>query len=197
MPIRQKSIIGINSALRNESTKISGRNLKTFEAGSMNMMRSRSNPYVTCMRPVRSRHTRKTTILGLLLIFAAGGSGCDSTSSQNELEGGILATFDVVGERFRIWVTNPQTIDQILALERGESSATIPNGPLLRGPGENDHNAPWSWHLDPGKVQMAEITIELCSGLPSFVEENLDEWVDVVGQYCPWSASLERVQDFR
>jgi hypothetical protein len=51
--------------------------------------------------------------------------------------------------------------------------------------------------MDPTDLEMAEATIEVCSGLPSFVEANVDEWVDVVGQYCPWSAVLEGVEDFR
>jgi len=27
--------------------------------------------------------------------------------------GGVLATFDVVGERFKVWVTNPETVQQL------------------------------------------------------------------------------------
>ena len=44
---------------------------------------------------------------------------------------------------------------------------------------------------------MAEATIEVCSGLPSFVEENLAEWLSSVGQYCPWGARLVTLDDFR
>jgi hypothetical protein len=35
---------------------------------------------------------------------------------------------------------------------------------------------------------MAEATIDLCDGLPSYVEENVDEFVENVGRYCPWAA---------
>jgi hypothetical protein len=31
--------------------------------------------------------------------------------------------------------------------------------------------------------------IDVCSGLPSFVEENLADWM-ALGRYCPWSAIL-------
>src|SRR5690606_7405108 len=34
-----------------------------------------------------------------------------------ELEGGILATFEVAGEQFNVWVTNEEAIDDILAME--------------------------------------------------------------------------------
>jgi hypothetical protein len=114
-----------------------------------------------------------------------------------QLQGGILATFDVVGEQFRVWITNPQTVQQVLDLEAGRSDANIPNGRILRGPGAGDHNAPWSWHLDPEQIEMAEMTVEVCDGTPSYVEEHLDEFVDTVERYCPWSAQLVDVQDLR
>jgi hypothetical protein len=54
-------------------------------------------------------------------------------------------------------------------------------------------DAQWSWHPDPTDLEFADITIELCDGLPSYVEENKAEWFQSVGNYCPWSA---RVTDF-
>ncbi len=108
---------------------------------------------------------------------------------------GVLATFDVSGELFNLWSTNEDTIDQIMALDAGTSSASIPNGPLMRGSGMANHNAPWSWHLDPEMTSMAEVTIEVCDGAPSFVEDNLDYFVDDIGQYCPWNAELVHVED--
>ena len=123
--------------------------------------------------------------------------GPSPTPTPGELAGGILATFESQGQRFRVWVTNPSTIEQVLALQRGESRASIPNGRILRGPGQGDHNAPWSWHLDPQDVEMAEATIEVCDGAPQYVEDNLDEFVDTVGRYCPWGAKLVGVEDYR
>lgn len=111
-----------------------------------------------------------------------------------DLHEGVLATFDVDGEAFQVWVTNPQTVQQILDLAAGESLANIPNGVILRGPGAADHNLPWSWHLDPEEIEMAEMTTEVCDGRPSYVEGHLDEFVDSVGRYCPWSARLVSVE---
>ncbi len=39
--------------------------------------------------------------------------------------------------------------------------------------------------------------IELCDGTPSQVEANLDYWVDTVQRFCPWSAKIVRIEDFR
>ena len=111
------------------------------------------------------------------------------------LRDGILATFDVAGERFRVWVTNRRTIEQIRDLQKGTSQATIPNGRILRGRGAGRHNRPWHWHLDPRNIEMAENAIEVCDARPSYVEENRDYFVDQVGRYCPWSARLVDVED--
>ncbi len=124
--------------------------------------------------------------------------GCDTTTDDdNLLAGGILATFEVEAEQFKIWITNEATILQVLDLRDGKSNASIPNGVVRRNSGQDNHNAPWNWHIDPVEVEMAENTIEVCSGLPSFIENDLDEWVDNVGRFCPWSAELISLVDHR
>jgi hypothetical protein len=147
---------------------------------------------------------------------------------------GALATFEVGGERFRVWTTNPQTIHDLHELQQGTSTANIPNGRILRGPGRARHYAPYHWHLqrrsktltrmrswsrlpavysgiagtlhagsivmtaavDPQDIAMAQFAIEVCDATPSYVEENVDEFVERVGRYCPWAARLVELQDF-
>jgi hypothetical protein len=116
---------------------------------------------------------------------------------QEELSGGVVADFKVGSFEFSIFVTNPDTIEQLYALQRGESAANIPNGLLLPGPGKGLHNAPWSWHLDPQETEMAEFTIEVCDGTPEFVEEELEYWLGSVKRYCPWNAELVNITDYR
>jgi hypothetical protein len=120
-----------------------------------------------------------------------------------DVTGGVLATFEVagdadtVGEFFRAWVTNTTTIEQLIALKAGTSEANIPNGRILRSPGQGGHNAPYGWHLDSDDVEMAEMTIEVCDAVPSYVEENIDEFVDNVLRFCPWGARLVELEDYR
>ncbi len=142
------------------------------------------------------RHTILAILAAALLLLCA----CQApqpTPTPNPLSGGIVATFEVVGERFKVWVTNPTTIQQILDLKAGKSQANIPNGALGRGPGQANHNQPWSWHLDPQDIEMAEMTIELCDGAPWFVESELEYFLDTVKRYCAWSAKLIDVVDYR
>jgi hypothetical protein len=113
------------------------------------------------------------------------------------LRGGVVATFDVHGELFRVWVTNSEAIDQLFALQQGRSTASIPIGRLLRGPGRAAHNAPWRWHFDPEQFALADFTIELCDARPSYVQENLNYFVKTVRTYCPWEAILVDLRDLR
>ena len=94
------------------------------------------------------------------------------------ISGGILVTFDVEGETYRIFITNKDTIEEVFAAQRGDSQATIPNGKLINS--SVAYNQPWSWHIDSEDIHMAENTIELSDGLPSQVEANLDYWVNSV-----------------
>lgn len=138
-----------------------------------------------------------TTVVGVALAFITALAGCEGSSTEpGELAGGVLATFQVSGEEFRVWVTDPETIQQILDLRDGTSTASIPNGALHEGPGRADHNAPWAWHLDPEDIEMADATIEVCDGRPSLVDEMLEDYLDV-GRFCPWGAELLDVEDFR
>jgi len=111
------------------------------------------------------------------------------------LSGGILATFQVIDEKYSIFITNKKTIEQVFAVQRGESRATIPGGRVVRG--SVPYNQPWSWHIDSEEIGMAEFTIELCDGKPSQIEANLDYWADTVRSFCPWSARIDQIQDFR
>lgn len=63
------------------------------------------------------------------------------------------------------------------------------NGPIDAGTGDN---APWSWHFEPDAWDLAEVSIEICDGTPTYVEENLEQWLDEVGQYCPWGSRVSR-----
>lgn len=47
----------------------------------------------------------------------------------------------------------------------------------------------WSWHVSEF-YGFAEMTIELCDGWPGLVEDNLDYWVNTVGQVCFWSYTV-------
>jgi hypothetical protein len=137
----------------------------------------------------------KRLIISIILLISLFSLSSSCSTPEATLSGGILVTFDVLGEEYRIFVKNEETIADILALEKGESQAKIPNGKLV---GESiSYNNPWSWHIDPYDIEMAEFTIEVCDGLPSDVENDLNYWVNTLGRFCPWSAVLVEIRDYR
>jgi hypothetical protein len=95
-----------------------------------------------------------------------------------------VATFQVVGEQYKIELATPELVAHAEALLAGEDVASIPLGRVVRDdPGVN---APWSWHIDPSTLEFADVTIEVCDGLPSYVEDETVTSPD----YCPWSAKV-------
>ncbi|MFW6066992.1 MAG: hypothetical protein ACOC97_01540 [Myxococcota bacterium] len=115
-----------------------------------------------------------------------GGEACPLPT------GGLYATFSVVGEVFRAHLTSDTAIEDAIDLWQGRSSASIPNGDLACEPAP--HNCGYTWHMVPGTIEFAELTIEVCDGTPSYIEENCDDFVD---NYCPWSAELVDLRDCR
>ena len=125
----------------------------------------------------------RKAVFGLLAAGLMAAAACDDTTEPET----VTYTISVEGEQFRIRVQDAQAIARLD--ERMSSNTT---GVILGrvATGNGGFNAPWSWHLEPGSIEVPDVTIELCDGLPSYVEENLDDWLDQVGNYCPWGARV-------
>lgn len=112
------------------------------------------------------------------LATGACGGGDGASGSPT---GPVVVTFEVVEERFKALLTEPADIDIARRLLAGEDVPSIPNGRVLRETGVNEG---YGWSLDPNDIEFADVTIEVCDGLPSDVETGV-----VTGdRYCPWSA---------
>jgi hypothetical protein len=111
-----------------------------------------------------------------------------SPSPSGSPSGGVIVTFRVVDEEYRILVTRADLVAHAQALLDGSDEATIPNGLIVRG--DPGINAPWSWHIDPDSLEFADVTMELCDGLPSHVEDGT-----LAGdRFCPWGAEVIAVE---
>ena len=118
---------------------------------------------------------RLLLMLPLLLI-----AGCAPTAPQNP-----VAVFEVAGsETYKIELATPELVQHAKDLMVGKPGAAIPLGTVVRD--EPGVNAPWSWHIDPATLEFADMTIEVCDGLPSYVEDG----TVTSDQYCPWSAKV-------
>ena len=117
--------------------------------------------------------------LALVLVTAAiatlGLAGCAPQPT--------VATFQVAGDQtYRIQLVTQEQIDHVKALLAGSEEGRIPNGKVVRD--DPSVNAPWSWHIDPTTLEFADNTIEVCDGLPEYVEDG----IVTSDYYCPWSA---------
>jgi hypothetical protein len=93
-------------------------------------------------------------------------------------------TFRVGEEEYRILITDVADLDIAQQLLDGEEAPGIPNGKIVRG--VTSVNEGWSWSIDPATLEFADVTTEVCDGLPSYVEDG-----SLTGEYfCPWSAEV-------
>ena len=120
----------------------------------------------------------------ILLILPACGS------SNNEESKGAVVTFLVAGsEQYKIEITDPANLATARDLLAGNEDPKIPNGIVVRDdPGVNEG---YSWHIDPASLEFADMTTEVCDGLPSDVENE----IITSEYYCPWSAEVVAIDE--
>ena len=113
--------------------------------------------------------------ISLILLTACGGGKTE----------GVIVTFRVADrEEYKIQLTEPADIETARQLLAGEEAPKIPNGKVVFGdPGVNKG---YSWHIDPETLEFADMTTEVCDGLPSDVEQG----IITSDYYCPWSAEV-------
>lgn len=115
-------------------------------------------------------------------------SASPSGSPSGSPSAGVVVTFKVVEEEYRILLTDATLIAHAQALLAGGTEMRIPSGLIVRG--EPGVNAPWSWHIDPDSLEFADMTMEVCDGLPSHIEDGT-----LAGdRFCPWSAEVVAIE---
>jgi len=131
-----------------------------------------------------------------VLIVAACGAAASPTAAPTAAPtasfvvapspgGAVVVTFRAAdGSTWKARLTEPADIDVARKLLAGEEAPGIPNGKIVRG--DPDVNTGWTWHLDPADFEWAEVAIEVCDGLPKYVEDG----TLTSDRYCPWTADV-------
>jgi hypothetical protein len=126
------------------------------------------------------------TLMFLVASCGSGSGGVPPPPTERKFLFGIR--LDSTGEQDFIAVTsNPQVASKVaMELEKPISERVLMiNGAIDRG---NNGNMNWSWHFKANDWDLVATSIELCDGLPSFVEQDIHYWVDVVQRFCPWAS---------
>lgn len=106
----------------------------------------------------------------------------------------MVVTFRVGGEQeYRVLLTHEDDIAIARRLLAGDPDelATIPNGLVVRD-GDGGVNIGYGWHVDPEDVEFAEVTTEVCDGLPSDVAGDPVSYQ----RFCPWSAEVISIEPY-
>ena len=128
--------------------------------------------------------------LTLILFSLAWLTACAGSATEVPQKEGVVVTFRVADvEEYRIRLTDPADIEIARKLLAGEEAPRIPNGVVVRG--DPDVNVGYTWHIDPESVEFADITMEVCDGLPSDVEKG----IITSDRYCPWSAEVIAIDE--
>lgn len=107
---------------------------------------------------------------------------------MNQPSEGQYFTVQVANEQFVMLVTDPITIRLAMDNFAGRNQMH-PAGRILSGNG--GYNGTWEWHYIPETVQLVDVSIEVCDGLPSYVNTHVSDFIAV--GYCPWSGKIVKV----
>jgi hypothetical protein len=118
--------------------------------------------------------------------------GCGDDGGSGDVAPPAIATFQVTeehGETYKIELVTAARVENAKKLLAGDEAPSIPVGEVIRDDPDGI-NDPWTWHIDPTTVEFADVTTEVCDGLPSDVEQ------DIITSplYCPWAAKLIDLQ---
>lgn len=103
----------------------------------------------------------------------------------------VVVTFaSADGSTFRTVLAQPADIAAVETALAGNGYAGIPNGALAYGDG--GVNAPHGWHME--ETALADVTIEVCDGTAAMVDADITYWVETVGRFCPWSATVLAIE---
>ncbi len=141
-------------------------------------------------RARRSRPLLFATVLFAMLVLVAPPIAIAQTDPGATSQPVIVTFASADGSTFRTVLAQPADIAAVETALAGDGYAGIPNGVLAYGDG--GVNAPHGWHMQ--ETALADTTIEVCDGTASMVDADITYWVETVGRFCPWSATVLEIE---
>jgi hypothetical protein len=128
--------------------------------------------------------------LCLIAVFTAASLSSCGGSGDEPVHGPVTFVFRLHGfpssEEFRGVIASPDFIAKARAQLRlpEDQRRLFASGAI--SPGNGGNSSSWSWHFST--LGLSETSIELCDGIPSMVQADLDYWLNTVKNFCPWSS---------
>ena len=119
----------------------------------------------------------------------ASQSSATPAGSPDPATGAIVTIRTTGDEEYRVLLIDAAEIATAEELAEGERDPLIPVGTIMRTD-DGGVNTGYGWHIDPASFEWAEMTMELCDGRPSYVEDGTLSG-DI---FCPWSAEVVGVE---
>ncbi len=134
-------------------------------------------------------------IFYIVIIFALIATACSTSNNEDDARYfEFTYESDEIDYSIVAKTSDPDVITNVEAelSKPFDQRSMFINGDIARG--KKDYNN-WSWHFIPNQWNLTELAAEVCDGRPSYVEEDLDYWVDQVGNFCPWGSRVLREVD--
>jgi hypothetical protein len=137
--------------------------------------------------------------------FAETGSSCvakggpslpenpEDQAACDERTGGALITFSVHGETLKVWSENLTFIAEAKKLVGNPDFHPTPVFKTVRL--GHDACSGREWSVDPAEMSFGDFTTEVCDGMPSYLDANIESWVKAPGNYCPWGPEVLAVDE--
>lgn len=142
------------------------------------------------MRRTPKSRFRPTAAAALIVVGALAVTGCAPAADDVVTGAPAVVTFEVAGQgEYRIELITDEQVEHVKELLAGGEEGRIPLGTVVRDD-DGGVNAPWTWHIDPKTLEFADMAIEVCDGLPEYVEDG----TVTSDTYCPWNAKVVDLQ---
>lgn len=137
------------------------------------------------------------TLLGLCLciLFAACKKDDDDVPCEVNLPAGtrFFEFQHSDGSTFYAWTNKAEVITAVeaqLSLPFEQRAQHI-NGRIARVEGDCNINKEWSWYFLPDDWVVVDASIELCDGNPQYVEDHLEDYLQIE-RFCPWGSKVSK-----
>ena len=132
-------------------------------------------------------------------ITAAAFARADADCGGTTVVPALVTVQTIVPEQYIVRVVDQSLLDEMIDICNGVAPPRYVGIGLVTGNAGHNHDplngTIWSWRAAEGAVGLGNMCAEIYDGVPSFVEGNLEYWVETVGAFCPWTGQIVAIAE--